>query len=418
MEKEKQIAQTVSQSFVSHLEGAIDGERLTANEIHTTHKDRPIWVRYDLDAIRETCSPQTFVGRESSMWRYRELLPPAPDDEIITLGEGLSPVLPCAELGKTFGLADVWVKDESQLPTGSFKSRGLAMAVTMAHKFGIKKVAIPTAGNAGGALSAYAARAGMEAFVFMPADTSVINQQECQLAGAQLYLVDGLINVCGAIVKAGKEQVGWFDMSTLKEPYRIEGKKTMGLELAEQFNWRLPDVILYPTGGGTGLIGMWKAFKELRELGWLTSETMPRMISVQSDGCCPIVNAFNKGERFAEPVTDAKTIASGIRVPGAVGDFMILDTLKESKGCAVAVAEERIPKWQELGARKSGIAICPETAACIGALEQLAETGWIQKSERVVIFNTGAAQKYPYASAAETNVLTGPDDMNWDQFKT
>ena len=418
MEQNTQSSVKESESFVSHLEGAIDGERLPAGTIYTTNKDRPIWVQYDIETIRETCSPQTFVGREASMWRYRELLPPAPDDEIISLGEGLSPLLPCPELSKTFGLTDVWVKDESQLPTGSFKSRGLAMAVTMAHKFGIKKVAIPTAGNAGGALSAYAARAGMEAFVFMPADTSVINQQECQLSGARLYLVDGLINVCGAIVKAGKERVGWFDMSTLKEPYRIEGKKTMGLELAEQFNWRLPDVILYPTGGGTGLIGMWKAFKELRELGWLTSETMPRMVSVQSDGCCPIVNAFKSGARFAEPVIDAKTIASGIRVPGAVGDFMILDTLKESEGCAVAVAESGIRKWQELGARKSGIAICPETAACVGALEQLAESGWIRKADRVVVFNTGAAQKYPYDSADKTKVLTGPDDMNWDQFKT
>ncbi len=411
------VQSRISKSFVSHLEGAIDGEKIAADQIQTTHKDRPIWVRYDLDAIRDSCSTRSFVGRESSMWRYRELLPPAPDDVLISLGEGMSPLLPCPKLASGFGLSDVWIKDESQLPTGSFKSRGLAMAVTMAHKFGVTRLAIPTAGNAGGALAAYAARAGMEAFVFMPSDTSRINQEECQLYGANLFLVEGLINVCGAIVKAGKEQVGWFDMSTLKEPYRIEGKKTMGLELAEQFGWRLPDVILYPTGGGTGLIGMWKAFQELLELGWLTGSTIPRMVSVQSDGCCPIVNAFKKGERFAEPVANAKTIASGIRVPAAVGDFMILDAIAESEGVALAVAENEIRNWQERGARASGVALCPETAACISALETLSTSGWIKKQERVVIFNTGASQKYPSRSPEAAPLIKAPEDIDWNQFK-
>ncbi len=405
-----------SKSFVSHLEGAIDGEHLPSNQIQTLHNDRPIWVRYDLEAIKASCSPKTFVNRESSMWRYRELLPPAPDDTLISLGEGMSPLLPCLKLAETFGLSDLWIKDESQLPTGSFKSRGLAMAVTMAHKFDITQMAIPTAGNAGGALAAYAARAGMEAFVFMPADTSIINQEECQLYGAKLYLVEGLINVCGAIVKAGKEKVGWFDMSTLKEPYRIEGKKTMGLELAEQFNWSLPDVILYPTGGGTGLIGIWKAFNELRELGWLTDSKMPRMVSVQSDGCCPIVRAFEKGERHAEPFPNAKTIASGIRVPAAVGDFMILDAIMESNGTALAVDENEIRNWQELGARASGIALCPETAACVGALESLSTSGWIKKNERVVIFNTGASQKYPTVNAKTPPTIKSADEIDWSQF--
>ncbi len=408
---------SAAKSFVSHLEGAIDGAKLPSDKIQTLHNDRPIWVRYDLDAIGASCNPSTFVGRESSMWRYRELLPPAPTDTLISLGEGMSPLLACPKIAESFGLSDVWIKDESQLPTGSFKSRGLSMAVTMAHKFGIKQVAIPTAGNAGGALAAYAARAGMQANVFMPADTSRINQEECQLYGANLVLVDGLINVCGAIVKAGKEQVGWFDMSTLKEPYRIEGKKTMGLELAEQFDWRLPDVILYPTGGGTGLIGMWKAFNELLELGWLTGSTMPRMVSVQSDGCCPIVRAFDAGERFAEPFAEAKTIASGIRVPGAVGDFMILDAVRASEGTAIAVAETEIRNWQERGSRASGVALCPETAACVGALESLSASGWIKKQDRVVIFNTGAAQKYLAIDAPTPPTIKGPDDLDWEQFK-
>jgi threonine synthase len=406
-----------TKSFVSHLEGAIDGVKLLHDEIQTLHENRPIWVRYDLEAVGASCSPTSFVGRESSMWRYRELLPPAPSDTLISLGEGMSPLLPCPKFAEKLGLSDVWIKDESQLPTGSFKSRGLAMAVTMAHKFGIKQVAIPTAGNAGGALAAYAARAGMEAIVFMPADTSRINQEECQLYDAKLFLVDGLINACGAMVKAGKERVGWFDMSTLKEPYRIEGKKTMGLELAEQFGWRLPDVILYPTGGGTGLIGMWKAFNELLELGWLTDSTLPRMVSVQSDGCCPIVRAFEAGERFAEPFADAKTIASGIRVPAAVGDFMILDAIRESHGTAVAVAESEIRNWQERGTRASGVALCPETAACVGALESLSASGWIKKQERVVIFNTGAAQKYLTADAPRPPIIKGPDDIDWKLFK-
>jgi threonine synthase len=387
--------------FVSHLEGAIDGTRLDPDTLHALHKDRPIWVRYDLAGVGRALTKEKLRLRPETMWRYRELLPYYDEGDVVSLGERITPLLPCPRLGKQFGAENLWIKDESQLPTGSFKSRGLAMAITMARRFGVKRVALPTAGNAGGAAAAYAARAGMECFVFMPEDTPAINQYECALAGAKTFLVNGLINDCGRIVREGKERMGWFDLSTLKEPYRIEGKKTMGLELAEQFNWELPDVILYPTGGGTGLIGMWKAFAELAQLGWLTSDRKPRMVSVQSTGCAPIVRAFESGQRFAEPFPNAATIASGIRVPAAVGDFMILDAVRESGGLAVATEETGIKSWMRQAACAEGIPVCPEAAACIGALQALIKQGSIRAGERVVIFNTGAAQKYPEAIAAD-----------------
>ncbi len=405
-------------SFVTHLESAIDGTQLPADSLQTMHKDRPLWVRYDLDAVRAAMSKESLLQRLPDLWRYRELLPVGPDDEIVTLGEGMSPLLPCPALGKQFGLSDVWMKDESQLPTGSFKSRGQTLAITMAKKFGVKRVAIPTAGNAGGAMAAYAARAGLEAFVFMPEDTPAINQYESVASGAKTFLVNGLITDCGRIVREGKDAMGWFDISTLKEPYRIEGKKTMGLELAEQFDWQLPDVILYPTGGGTGLIGMWKAFAELAAIGWLNAEKMPRMVAVQSTGCCPIVRAFDAGERFAEPHIGADTIASGIRVPAAVGDFMILDAVRESDGRAIAVPEENIIEWMNLAARLEGIAVCPEAAACVGAMEMLTKDGWIQPNDRVVVFNTGAMQKYPEAMATDLQKLDKDKPIDWDQLQT
>jgi threonine synthase len=404
-------------SYVTHLEAAIDGTRLPADQPLTLHKDRPLWVRYDLEAVGRAMSKELVASRPPNLWRYRELLPQADDNEIVSLGEGMTPLLPCPRLGAKFGLSDLWVKDESQLPTGSFKSRGQALAITMAKQFGIRRVAIPTAGNAGGAMAAYAARAGMEAFVFMPDDTPAINQYECRLAGAKTFLVNGLITDCGKIVREGKERMGWFDISTLKEPYRIEGKKTMGLELAEQFDWRLPDVILYPTGGGTGLIGMWKAFDELAQLGWLADKRRPRMVSVQSNGCAPIARAFERGERFAEPFANAATIASGIRVPAAVGDFMILDAVNQSGGRAVAVEESRIREWMALGMRSEGIAICPETAACIGALEELTRQQWIRPDERVVIFNTGAAQKYPEAMHCQLPSIDKNQPIDWDRVE-
>lgn len=284
---------------------------------------------------------------------------------------------------------------------GVSRAGGQAVALSMCKQFGIKRVAIPTAGNAGGAMAHYAARAGMEAFVFMPADTPRINQVEAAMAGAKVYLVDGLINDCGRIVREGKSTMGWFDLSTLKEPYRIEGKKTMGLELAEQFGWTLPDVILYPTGGGTGLIGMWKAFAELLELGWLNSEQLPRMVSVQSDGCAPIVRAFEKGERFAPLFENARTVASGIRVPVAVGDFMILDAVRESGGTCIAVPDGELIGWMNRATAAEGIPICPESAAAVAAAGMLRESGWIQPRETVVIFNCAAGQKYPHLSTLQ-----------------
>ncbi|MDA7979050.1 MAG: threonine synthase [Pirellulales bacterium] len=404
-------------SFVTHLESAIDGTHLPANQPQTLHKDRPLWVRYDLPAVAKAMTKDLVQSRPPTMWRYRELLPPVDDDRIVTLGEGMSPLLPTLRLGEKFGLNNVWVKDESQLPTGSFKSRGLAAAVTMANQFGTKRVAIPTAGNAGGAMAAYAARAGMEAYVFMPQDTPEINRYECVLAGARTFLVDGLITDCGKIVREGKERMGWFDCSTLKEPYRIEGKKTMGLELAEQCDWELPDVILYPTGGGTGLIGMWKAFAELAEIGWLKGDRRPRMVSVQSTGCCPISTAFEAGERFAEPFANASTIASGLRVPAAVGDFMILDAVRESGGCAIAADENHLREWMKMAIAAEGISICPEAAACVGALEQLAASGWIKPDERVVIFNTGAVQKYPEAMRCDLPQLK-KDSVDWGMIES
>ncbi len=384
-------------SYVTHLESALDGTRFPAGQVHTVHQGRPLWVRYDLAAVRDAVRPDDFAARPPSLWRYRELLPLPQGAEPVTLGEGMTPLLPCPRLGAALGLKRLLIKDESQLPTGSFKSRGMTTAVSMARHLGLRRLAIPTAGNAGGALAAYGARAGMEVYVFMPDDTPVINQLEAHLAGARVFLVNGLITDCGRLVREGTETMGWFDVSTLKEPYRLEGKKTMGLELAEQTGYRLPDVILYPTGGGTGLIGMWKAFAELRELGWLRTTRLPRLVSCQSDGCAPIVRAFQSGARFAEPFPDAHTIASGLRVPAAVGDFMMLDAIRASGGTAVAGREGRIVEWMRRGVSLEGISLCPETAVCLDCLEQLVASGGVRPDEEVVVFNTGAAQKYPEA---------------------
>jgi threonine synthase len=383
--------------YVTHLESALDGTRFDAGQVHTVHQGRPLWVRYDLPRVRAAVRPEDLTVRAPSLWRYRELLPLPLDADSVTLGEGMTPLLPCPRLGAELGLRHLYIKDESQLPTGSFKSRGMTLAVSMARYFGLKRLAIPTAGNAGGALAAYGARAGLEVYVFMPADTPLINQLEACLAGAHVFLVNGLITDCGRLVREGTAHMDWFDVSTLKEPYRLEGKKTMGLELAEQRGWRLPDVILYPTGGGTGLIGMWKAFAELRELGWLKGDKLPRLISCQSDGCAPIVRAFETGQRFAEPFPNARTVASGLRVPAAVGDFMMLDAIRASGGCALAGREDRIVEWMRRVTSREGIGICPETAVCFDCLEQLRTVGMVSQDEEIVVFNTGAAQKYPEA---------------------
>ncbi len=401
--------------FVTHLESALDGTRLPPDHLHTLHAGRPLWVRYDLDAVRQAVTPEAIAHRPPSLWRYRELLPLPTTEDPVTLGEGMSPLLECPRLAAQMGFSQLWIKDESQLPTGSFKSRGQTLAVSMARYLGVKRLALPTAGNAGGAMAAYAARAGLPAFVFMPEDTPIVNQMEAYLFGATVFKVNGLINDCGAIVRAGVERMGWLDVSTLKEPYRLEGKKTMGLELAEQLSWQLPEVILYPTGGGTGLIGMWKAFQELAELGWLQSRTMPRLYACQSDGCAPIVRAFTTGERFAEPFANAHTVASGLRVPVAVGDFMMLDAIRASGGQAVAGEETSIVRWMGQAGRAEGISLCPETAICLDALDKLRAANEVEPNERVVIFNTGAAQKYLEAIPFELPSLDrhAPAEQLW-----
>ncbi len=333
------------------------------------------------------------------MWRYHEVLPLSDEAAIVSLGEGWTPLLRAERLGGALGMRHLMIKDESLNPTQSFKARGMSAAVSVARQLGAKRLAAPSAGNAGGALAAYAARAGMEAFIFMPADTPRANIVECEQVGAHVTLVDGLITDCGAEVARRKEAEGWFDVSTLKEPYRIEGKKTLGYELAEQLGWTLPDVIIYPTGGGTGLVGMWKAFDEMEQLGWI-GVSRPRMVSVQSSTCAPIVTAFERGERFAEMFPDAKTVASGLRVPKAIGDFMILDAIRASKGAAVSVSDEELLEGvAEIGAAE-GLFVAPEGGACLPALRQLIRTGSVGVDERVVLFNTGAGIKYMEAFAA------------------
>jgi threonine synthase len=336
------------------------------------------------------------------MWRYREVMPLRPGDATITLEEGSTPLRSCPRLANSLDLQQLWIKDESTNPTGSFKARGLSAAVTAAAARGATKLAIPTAGNAGGALAAYAAAAGLESYVFMPADTPQAFQLEVISCGGHLELVDGLISDCGRIVGERKQEEGWFDVSTLKEPYRVEGKKTMGYEMAEQFGWRLPDVVIYPTGGGTGLIGMWKAFEEMERLGWLEPGQRPRMVSVQASGCAPIVRAFDAGDETAAAWEDAQTCASGLRVPGAVGDFLMLRALRESQGTAVAVEDEELIADSHELARLTGIFPAPEGGATLSALRRLRDSGWVADDDRVVLFNTGSGTKYLEALAPQT----------------
>jgi threonine synthase len=354
---------------------------------------KPLLVEYDLEKARQSLTKNSLKSRFASLWRYGEVLPVENCENIVSLGEGFTPLHRAKNLGAALGLPNLFIKDESLNPTQSFKARGMTAAVSMAKELGVRKVAAPSAGNAAGALAAYAALAGMEAFLFMPRDTPRANVIECEQMGANVTLIDGLITDCGKIVAERKDEEGWFDVSTLKEPYRVEGKKTMGYELAEQLDFELPDVILYPTGGGTGLIGMWKAFDEMEKLGWI-NEKRPRMVSVQATGCAPIVRAFHEGETHAREFENARTVASGLRVPKAIGDFLILDALRESKGTAVAVSdEELIADVREIG-RHEGIFCAPEGAACLSALKTLLERGEIESHERIVLFNTGSGVKY------------------------
>jgi len=353
----------------------------------------PLLVQYDIKKAKAAVAKSALAGRVASLWRYRELLPLQSDTNLVSLGEGYTPLLGAKKLGGELGLRQLWLKDEGQNPTGSFKDRGLSLAISRAKELGVKKAAIPSAGNAGGSFAAYAARAGIEAHVFMPRDTPIANQREAQQYGAKLTLVDGLINDCGRIIAEKKSIEGWFDFSTLKEPYRVEGKKTMGYEIAEQLEWHLPDVIIYPTGGGTGLIGMWKAFAELEELGWI-GKARPRMVSVQASGCAPIVKAFDEGKSSAEPWHNGKTVASGLRVPQAVGDFLMLRVIRDSHGTALSVSDdEMLAEIPRIG-KAEGVFFCPEGAACVAALRRLLKTSWIKPNDEVVIFNTASGLKY------------------------
>ena len=352
---------------------------------------KPLLARYALEGLAGTWQRDTLLSRPASLWRYAELLPISTPEDIVTLGETITPLVHAKRLGAEFRLTEVWVKDESRLPTGSFKARGLAMAVSKAQSLGLTALAIPSAGNAATALAVYAAAAGITAHIFMPRDTPTFNKQTCQLAGANVTLIDGLITDAGRIVAERKAQEGWFDVSTLKEPYRVEGKKTMGFELAEQCNWELPDVIIYPTGGGTGIVGMWKGFAELEAIGWI-GEKRPRFISVQSTGCAPIVKAWEDGAAEATPWHHAQTVASGLRVPQAIGDFLILEAIRKSNGAAIAVTDEAIREAMQLLPTTEGVLTCPEGAATVAALKQLVSKGMVEPSERVVLFNTGGYQ--------------------------
>ena len=380
---------------ITHLECGLCGLKHEAHRLLNLCREcgKPLLVRYDLERAKQTLTKESLPARRSDLWRYREVLPVESDDNIVSLGEGWTPLLRAERLGEQTGVKELFIKDESQNPTQSFKARGMAAAVSMAKELGAKKLAVPSAGNAAGALAAYAARAGLECFIFMPRDTPRANVVECELTGAHVTLMDGLITDCGAEVGRRKEAEGWFDVSTLKEPYRVEGKKTLGYELAEQLNWELPDLIIYPTGGGTGLIGMWKAFAEMEEMGWIGSKR-PRMVTVQAAGCAPIVRAYEEGKRFADEFPNAATTASGLRVPKAIGDFLILDALRDSGGTAIAVTdEELLEATREIGSVE-GIFCAPEGAACLPALRKLIEAGRVSESDRVVLFNTGSGVKY------------------------
>ncbi|MBB6506393.1 threonine synthase [Sphingomonas endophytica] len=384
-------------TFVTHLECSLTGEHYAADQLHNLSRaGRPLLVRYDLDAVRAALSRDTLAARATDLWRWRELLPVRATRNIVSLGEIETPLIP---LPLSAG-PNVWVKDEGRLPTGSFKARGLVMAVAMAKELGVTRIAMPTNGNAGAALAAYATRVGIETIVFCPDDTPEVNVREIAAQGARVWRVNGLIDDCGAIVAKGAAEGRWFDFSTLKEPYRIEGKKTMGLELVAQLGWRLPKAIFYPTGGGTGLIGMWKAFDELEALGWIGAER-PRMYAVQASGCAPIVRAFEAGEEHAERWEDAQTVAAGIRVPRAVGDFLILRAVRASGGKALAVGDPAILKAVDDAARRDGLLLCPEGGATLAAYRQALRDGEVDEDEEVVLFNCATGLKYPLPAAEQ-----------------
>lgn len=395
-------------TFVTHLECGLKGDLYPADTVHGLSKaGRPLLVKYDLEGISRSVTKESIAERVPGLWRYREFLPVRKAENIVTLGECETPLIRVPKLEQ--GTGELWIKDEGRLPTGSFKARGLCVAVSMAKELGISTIAMPTNGNAGAALAAYATRAGIKTFVFCPHDTPEVNVREIAAQGSRVWRVNGLINDCGRIVGQGKESMGWFDLSTLKEPYRIEGKKTMGLELADQMGWELPNVIFYPTGGGTGLIGMWKAFQELKSIGWLTGP-LPRMIAVQAEGCAPIVKAFQEGAQHAELWPNAHTIASGIRVPVAVGDFLILGAVRESGGYAMSVSDQSIAEGLDEVAKQEGFLLCPEGAATYAAWKQSLAQGLIASSDRCLLFNCASGLKYPLPASDATIDCTVPID--------
>jgi threonine synthase len=396
----------VTYSYLSHLECSRTGERYDADEVQGVSRvGAPLLVRYDLDAAREAVSRDDVSGRPHDLWRYHELLPVRDPRHVTTLGEGMTPLLPMATYGSQVGVPHLLMKDEGLVPTGSFKARGAAVGVSRARELGVKAVAMPTNGNAGAAWSVYAARAGLGSLIVMPKDAPEITRRECVVSGAELYLVDGLINHAGALVKAAVEQrTGYQEVSTLKEPYRIEGKKTMGYEIAEQLGWQVPDVILYPAGGGVGLIGIHKAMLEMQQLGWI-GDKLPRLVAVQAEGCRPIVDAFEQGKDESELKDGTHTLAFGINVPKALGDFLVLQAVRESGGTAVAVTDDDILAELATLAAAEGSWVCPEGAACFAAARRLREQGWIREDERVVVLNTGTGLKYPETVDVDVPVL-------------
>jgi threonine synthase len=394
------------QTFVTHLECSATGERHEADRLHNLSRaGKPLLVRYDLAGVKRALTRDVLAQRPPDLWRYRELLPVRRDENVVYLGESMTPLIRLAQEQN-----DVIVKDEGRLPTGSFKARGVALAVSMAKELGVTRVAMPTNGNAGAALAAYASCAGMRTTVFCPEDTPEVNVREIAALGADVYRVNGLIDQCGKLVAQGRETTGWFDMSTLKEPYRIEGKKTMGFELCEQLGWDVPDVIFYPTGGGTGLIGMWKAFAELEAIG-LIGKRRPRMVAVQASGCAPMVRAFEAGETHAARWENAHTIASGIRVPAAIGDFLILSAVRESGGYAMAVDDSEITESLNAVAHREGFLFCPEGAATHAAYVKSLREGRIKATDRVVLFNCASGLKYPLPPAEKKLDLNGAIDF-------
>ncbi len=398
-------------SYLSSLECPKCGKQFDSNQImQLCECGAPLLVRYDLDKVKTNFKKGDLKDREPSLWRYKELLPVENEENIVSLGEGMTPLLQISKFGSKYGLPHLFVKDEGVIPGGTFKSRGAAVGISKAKELGIKTFAMPTNGNAGAAWSMYAARAGIDAYIIMPEDAPAITRNECAITGAKLYLVNGLISDAGKIVAQAVKEYGWYDASTLKEPYRIEGKKTMGLEIAEQFNWEVPDVILYPTGGGVGIIGIYKALKELQEMGWI-GDKLPRLVAVQAAGCAPIVKAWEEKKTVSEFWNDAKTVAFGITVPKALGDFLVLEALYNTDGCAVAIDDDDLLRVQAELASTEGAFICPEGAATLSAALKLREQGWIKEDEKVVLLNTGTGLKYPDTVQVEVPVLQPGDTI-------